>query len=242
VQVGSQARADRYTYLPQIGLCIAVAWSVAGLAAAGTARRWTCGAVSAVVIAVLMGCAWRQTTFWRDSETMWRHTLACTSGNDVAHYNLAGTLDRLGRTGEAIAEYREALDINQVNPDIPYNLAYALQRQGKQGQIDEAITYYERAVELDPNYVQVHNNLGALLRQKGQFDRAIMHYEQALRAEPGHFAAEFNLGNVLFQAGRFREAKFHYQQALELAPADHPRAREIPARIAECDALLPQNP
>ena len=96
VQVGTQAMADRYTYLPQIGLCIALAWGAAQAVASWPYRRWACGAGSALVLAVLMACAWRQTTFWRDSEALWKHTLDCTSRNSVAHDNLGFVLARQG--------------------------------------------------------------------------------------------------------------------------------------------------
>ena len=88
VQFGIQAVADRFTYLPQIGLCLAVAWAVADVCRLSTHRRWVGSVASALVLAALMGCTWRQTTFWYDSETMWSRTLACTSGNYLAHTNL----------------------------------------------------------------------------------------------------------------------------------------------------------
>ena len=130
VQVGTQSRADRYTYLPQIGLCIAVAWCLAELksrrvgqtflsaakdnakpgrqnvcptAASNAAdRRWTCAAVSALVLAALTALAWRQTSFWRNSETLWTHALECTSGNARAHNNLGNILfaQRTDRSGD----------------------------------------------------------------------------------------------------------------------------------------------
>jgi hypothetical protein len=92
IQVGDQATADRYTYLPQIGLYIAIAWTVAPWVAYSAVRRWTCGVVAAVILASLMVCAWRQTSHWRNSETLWRHTLQHTTGNVFAHNNLGTNL------------------------------------------------------------------------------------------------------------------------------------------------------
>ena len=88
VQVGVGAMADRFTYLPEIGLCIALAWGVTDVCRSSPHRRRVCGVTSALVLLVLMGCAWRQTSFWCDSETLWTHALACTSRNSVAHHNL----------------------------------------------------------------------------------------------------------------------------------------------------------
>ena len=133
VQLGSQAMADRFTYLPQIGLCIALAWAATDVCRSLSYRRWLCGIVSALVLAVLMGCAWRQTSFWHDSETLWTHTLACTSQNSVAHNNLGNAL--AGR-----------------------------------GQVDEAITHYQKALEIKPDYAEAHNNLGNALADCGQVD------------------------------------------------------------------------
>ena len=88
VQIGSHAKADRYTYVTQIGLCLALAWGTSQIAACWPCRRWACGVASVLVVSALMGCAWRQTLCWCDSEALWTQTLACTSRNSLAHYNL----------------------------------------------------------------------------------------------------------------------------------------------------------
>ena len=110
-QVGGQARADRYTYLPQIGLCLAIAWGVAELCRSRVYLRRPCGVMAALVLAVLMACAWRQTCFWHDSEALWIHTLACTSPNSLARNNLGSHLADCGRLEAAMAQYRQALKI-----------------------------------------------------------------------------------------------------------------------------------
>ena len=99
VQVGNQAAlADRFTYLPQIGLCIALVWTAADACRSWPYRRWVYSVTSALVLVVLMGCAWRQTSYWHDSETLWNHTLACTSRNNVAHDNLGRIMADRGRS------------------------------------------------------------------------------------------------------------------------------------------------
>ena len=110
VQIGDQAMADRYTYLPQIGLALALAWGLRQLA------RWrpSCAlrdVVAALVILILAVCAWRQTGYWHDSETLWNRALSCTTGNACAHYNLGVTLMERGQKEEAIAHFQEVVTI-----------------------------------------------------------------------------------------------------------------------------------
>ena len=112
VQLGAAAMADRFTYLPQIGLCVALAWGLADVCRFWPYRHLVCGVVSALVLAVLMGCAWRQTSFWRDSETLWTHTLSCTSQNALAYCKFGVTLIDKGQTEKGIEEYQKALAIN----------------------------------------------------------------------------------------------------------------------------------
>ena len=122
VQVGFQAMADRYTYLPQIGLSIALAWGVADVSRSWPCRRWVCGIGSALVVASLMACAWLQTSYWRDSETLWTHAVACTSQNAKAHTYLGMALGDLKRLDEAIAHFRQALEIKPDDADARSHL------------------------------------------------------------------------------------------------------------------------
>ena len=131
VQVGSQAMADRYTYLPQIGLCMAVTWGVAQLAVSWRYRFRVCGAAAALAVLVLMGLAWRQTSYWRDSETLWTHTLACTARNFLAHYNLGVALAERGQVDAAIAHYQKALEIKPDYAEARNNLDLALRMRGQ---------------------------------------------------------------------------------------------------------------
>ena len=144
VQFGGQAEADRFTYLPQIGLAVALVWT-----AADACRAWPrfrpIGAVAATcAVMILAVAAWRQTSYWRDSETLWTRTLACTSRNAVAHNNLGIALADRGRIDEAIEQYRKALDINPDYVEAHNNLGIALASCGR---IDEAIEHYRKALE-----------------------------------------------------------------------------------------------
>ncbi len=249
MQAGAQAMADRYTYLPQIGLCIALVWAVADVCRSWPYRRWLCGVTSALVLAVLMGCAWRQTSFWRDSETLWTHTIACTSPNCVAQNNLGLVLVRKDRAAEGMAHYRQALAINADYTEARNNLANALAGQGR---FDEALAHYFKSLEIQPNsaearynlgnllarcerydeavvqyrralaihdYAEAHNNLGSLLSRLGRFDEALAEYRKALEIKPDDAEAHVNLGNALVGRGQTDEALTHYRQALDIKPA-----------------------
>ena len=130
VQVGFQAMADRYTYLPQIGLCIALAWGVADVSRSWSYRRWVCGVGSALVVASLMACAWLQTSYWRNSETLWTHAVDCNSQNAKAHTYLGMALGDLGQFEEAIAHFRKALEIKPDEAEAREHLESIQASQG----------------------------------------------------------------------------------------------------------------
>ncbi len=129
---------------------IALAWGAADVCRSSPYRRWLCGVGSALVLAVLMGCAWRQTSFWCDSETLWTHALACTSQNDTAHDNLAVVLAAQGRLDEAMIHCQERVEISPDNAEAHFNLALALARRDR---FDEAIVQYRKGLETRPGDV-----------------------------------------------------------------------------------------
>ncbi|MGA2621659.1 MAG: tetratricopeptide repeat protein [Thermoguttaceae bacterium] len=221
VQVGDQAMADRYTYLTQIGLYMAFAWGAADMAGAGPYRRWPLAAVSALVLAGLIVCAWRQTRHWRDSETLWTHTLACTSQNPIAQNNLGNAFAGHGQLDKAVDHYRKALEIKPDYELAQYNLGNALCGRG---QFDEAIDHYRKAVAIKPDYVEARSNLGNALCSRGQLDEAIDHYRQALKIKPDAVEVNYNLGDALAGRGQVNEALGYYQKALDLATARNDRA------------------
>ncbi len=156
VQLGSHAMADRFTYLPHIGLYIALAWGVTDVCRSSTHYRWVCSVTCVLVLLVVMGCAWRQTSFWSDSETLWTHTLACTTRNRVAHCNLGNVLAGRGQIDSAIAHYQKALEIMPDFAEAHNNLAVAL---AGRGEVDSAIAHHQRALEIKPDFAEAHNNL-----------------------------------------------------------------------------------
>jgi protein O-mannosyl-transferase len=169
VQVGDQARADRYTYLPGIGLCLALAWGAAQLLHARPERRRLCGVASALALLVLAAIAWLQTSSWRDSTTLWVNTLACTTRNATAQYNLGVTLAQRGDTAAAIRCFENTLAIRPRSADAENDLGVLLAMSGR---LDEAMRHFRAAVRIRPDLADAHNNLRMAIQQQNRFHRA----------------------------------------------------------------------
>jgi tetratricopeptide (TPR) repeat protein len=211
VQAGGQAHADRYTYLPLIGIYAAVTWLVADW---HVRPAILCG-VATGVLAVLMVCAWKQTGYWRNGETLWIHAIACTKDNDMAHYCLGHDLFLKGKVDEAISQFRQSAEIRTDNADAHNGLGICLYQQGK---IDEAISEQEKALATQPHFAAAHNGLGLCLYHRGRVNEAIPQYQMALETDPDYAEAHNNLGNSFFQLGRMDEANAEYQKALRIKP------------------------
>ena len=194
LQVGSQARADRYTYLPQIGLYVLLTWAVADLCAGWRHRRMVLGGGATTILIALIFCARGQTSYWRNSESLWTHTLACTSGNAFACNNLGVTLLRQGKVDEAIPHFQKALQINPDDTEAHNGLGSALFQKGK---VDEAIPHFQKALQIKPDNAEACYNLGSALLQKGSVDEAIVQYQKALDIKPDYLEAQNNLAWVL---------------------------------------------
>ncbi len=216
VWVGTQAHADRYTYLPQIGLYIMLTWTAAEFVARWPERRRLVAGGAVVVLGALMVKARTQTGYWRDSETLWTHTLACTAENVIGHDHLGNAFIRKGELDEAMVHYRTAVQLDPNYAQAHYNLGGALL---KKEQVDAAIAEYETALQLDPAYVDAHNNLGNALLAKGRVNDAIAEYQSALKWKPDIAIGHVNLGNAFARSGRLNEASTEYREALRLDPA-----------------------
>jgi protein O-mannosyl-transferase len=193
VQVGWQGHADRYTYLPQIGLYIAVTWAMADLTTAWQHRRKILTAAALVVIGVLSWRAWVQTSLWRDSETLFRHALAVTPNNDVAENNLGIVFLRQGKLDDAISLLQAAVDLRPDNSPAHENLAKALLQKG---QVAEALIHYQKLLELQPDNMEVHNIVGTVLIQQGRIQEGIEEWQKVLAIQPDNGNAMSNLAWV----------------------------------------------
>jgi Tfp pilus assembly protein PilF len=217
VQAGEAARADRYTYLPHIGLYVAVTWLVGSWCSRERdhGRRILVGVVGCAVLVGAAFMAYRQTGYWKDSETLWRRAIACTDHNHVALYNLGTHRLNEGKLDQAISYYENTLEANPRHADAHINLGRALLQKGKP---EEAVAQYEKALEARPHFAEAHYNLGLVLAQEKRMSEAIQHYEKALEIKPAYFDAQNNLGSALLQSGKLDEAIDHYQSALRVDP------------------------
>jgi Tfp pilus assembly protein PilF len=215
IQVGEQAMADRYSYIPLIGPFLMISWGVPALAARWRTPRILLPLVTAATLSVLLFLAWGQARHWQDSLTLFTHTLSVTRNNSRIHNNLANVLVRQGKIEAAITHYKEALAIQPKYPEAHSNLGAALVSRGR---VEEGIGHYREALRLDPDLAEVHNNLGVALADQGKSEEALSHYLKAIELRPDYAEAHNNLGNILADRGKFAEAIARFQEALRRQP------------------------
>jgi len=215
VQVGSQAMADRYTYLPSVGVLMLTIWGAYELT-----RRWRHQAtvLSLAGTAAMILC-WaltrQQLGYWQDSETLFRHALKVTRNNYIACNNLGSALDQNGQSKEAVSQFQESIRLKPNYAVAHNNLAFVL---GKQGQTDGAIGEFQEVIRLKPNDADAHNNLGNVLGKQGRINEAISQFQEVLRLKPDDASAHYSLGAALDEKGQIDAAISQYQAALRLKP------------------------
>lgn len=215
IQVGEQAHADRYMYLPQIGLYILVTWFVADTVFSWRHRRILLGTAMASSIALLMLPAWKQTSYWRDGRTLWTHALAVDPQNDTAHISLCDLDLRENHLDDAVFHARTALEIRPDSADAHSRLGVALSATG---QHEEASIHFQKALETHQIRPRVHYNIATLLLNSGHLDEAIAEFNKELQIQPEFVEAHNNLGSALTSKGELDGALAHFQKALELDP------------------------
>lgn len=221
VQVGEQALADRYTYLPQIGIVLAITWTAAD-ATAGIRQLKRFVAFTAVAVTVILAwCAFHQTRYWRDSESLWLHTLAVKENNALAHNNLADVWSRSGRVDDAIRQYQAALKVMPESPVARNNLGSHFLKQGK---VAEAIEEFRRVLSRDPQSIRARFSLADALMRSGRAAEAVAEYEKALAIKPDLARGHLALGHALMRAGRLADAIAQFKIAVQLEPG-HAHAR-----------------
>jgi tetratricopeptide (TPR) repeat protein len=236
IQVGGQARADRYTYVPMIGIAIALAWGGADLL-----RRWPRAQIALAAAAVLacVPVTWAQVAYWRNSETLFRRALAETSGNDVAEHNLGNYLmDVPGRLPEAITHLQASVRIQPESAKAHTDLANALARMP--GRLPEALAEYREALRLAPDSPISHTSLGNTLATMGRLPEALAEYQTALRHAPDSAIPHNNLANTLARMGRVPEAIAEYETALRLDPNSAEAHNNLGMVLANLPGRLPE--
>lgn len=215
MQAGSQARADRYTYLPQIGLYLMLTWGVVELVARCPWHRLLLRTFAALAIVTMLLMSRAQTAHWRNSISLWTHSLDCTPGSFLAHYHLGRALVGEGRMADGIGHFEQALQFEPNLAEVHVELGIALAQTGN---LPKASQCFAKAVELKPDYPEAYNNLGLALASQGRLPEAIPYYERSLRLKPDNAEGHANLGNALAAQGQLSQAIQHYEQALQLKP------------------------
>jgi tetratricopeptide (TPR) repeat protein len=217
VQVGIQSMADRYMYLPLIGLSVVLVWGAGMLLERSQKLLPPLSLVGAFVLIGCIAVTRFQVGIWKNTETLFRRAVTVTKSNYLAYNNLGYYLSKNGRMPEAMENYRASLKINPNYEDANNNLGKALADQRKYA---EAIELYRTALRTAPNNVEVHNNLANALSESGNLDEALAHYRFVLDKNPKHVNALNGIGSVLAMKGQLDEGMTYFNQVLQLSPDD----------------------
>lgn len=215
VQVGSQSMADRYTYIPLIGLFIMIAWGIPNILRQWRYKRPVLFLSAGLVLLFLMICTGLQVRHWENSISLFRHAVNVTEGNSTAINNLGNALARKGFLDEAILQYKEAIDLQPNNPYTYTNMGKVLMLQGK---VKDAVISYSKALQLEPQHMKAHFNIGVAYSEIGYNSEAILHYTEAIKINPDFVAAYNNLGILYAKQEDFDEAVKYFKKALAIFP------------------------
>ena len=210
-----QKIADRYTYLPLVGLFIAMVWGIEDIMRNLTHRRSVLAATAGVLISALAIISWVQTGYWKNSFSILKHDLALNPGNYFAMNSLGNILAEQGDLRAAVSYYSQALEIKPDYAKVHTNLGVALR---KLGESDQAMAHYSEALRVNPGDWKAYYNLGNLLAGKGDIEAAIVNYSEALKLKPDHAKTHNNLGTALIRGGGVDEAISHFREAARINP------------------------
>ena len=248
VQVGDQAMADRYTYIPLIGLFILIAWGVPDLLKKWNYRKIFLGLSAVVILSALTVSTLSQASHWKNGITLFENAVKVTEDNYKAQNNLGTALGPVD-LDKAIYHYKESLKIKPNYVRALSNLGIALYNRGDydeavlyfnklldikpkktdtrinlanvlfiQEKFDEAVSHYNEIIKTDSENADVHSNLAYVLSTQGKLDEAVLHYKEAIRIKPKHDKAHYNLGNILLKQGNVKEAAIHFIEAIRIRP------------------------
>ncbi len=229
VQVGSQAMADRYAYLPLIGLSIMLAWSIPERLLESRSAHTGLAACGILILAAMTAKTWDQVRYWRDGEALFRHALAVTEDNAIAHSGLGDALWRQGRADEAIEHLRAALAIAPDLGEAHNNLGVALCEQGA---MDEGLDHLKAATRLRPENPRWACNLANALVEQGKADEAARFYRRVLEIDADCYQAHNGLGSILLEAADYERAAGHFAKAIELDPKSAEAHANLGAALA----------
>jgi predicted Zn-dependent protease len=230
VQIGTHAIADRYTYVPSIGIFIMVAWGAAELLAKWPHRKAGLGITAGVVLAVLLVCTRVQLKYWQNSFILYERSLAVTENNFIMHNLFGNKLFEKGRFDEAVMHFDEVLRISPQNMKARYNKGRVFLEQGK---FDEAVGVFGELLRIEPNWPEVQNYLGLAYARKGQLEQAIKHFAAALQLRPDWYQTYNDLGLAYSLLGKHELAIQNYKKALRLKPDYHAALNNLKMALEE---------
>jgi tetratricopeptide (TPR) repeat protein len=231
IQVGPQAMADRFTYIPLIGLFIICVWGFYEITTLLSIKK-TFLAISAILVILFYSTlTWKQISYWKDPLTLFTHTLSVTENNYVAHTILGTSFSEQGEIKKAADHFLTALEIapGYKSAHVGYGITLA-----KMQRMQEAESHFREALNIDPHSATVHFNLGLALYKRQIIDEAAYHFTQVLQQHPDHPKAHFYLANILAEQGKMTEAISHYKIALSILPDDH----RIQKNLKRAEAIL----
>ena len=228
------AMADRWAYVPLIGLFIAIVWGIAELADGRPFCKKSIPIFAILIMGFLGATTWVQLGYWKNSIELFRHALEITADNAVAHNNLGNAILHSGKSDQAYEHYAQAIRIIPDFAEAHYNIARILTDQSK---IDAALSHYGSAIKSNPRFEKAYYNRGILLAQKGDDSAAILDFSMALRIDPDYAEAHNNLGVVLIRQGRIKEAASHFLKAVQLKSSYSEASQNLQKALNEMKSI-----
>jgi tetratricopeptide (TPR) repeat protein len=215
VQIGNQMMADRYTYLPSIGIFIMVAWGAAELVARWRYRETMLGICAGIVLTALSICTLLQVRYWRNGSTLYERAILVTENNYIMHCNYGTSLSEEGLDDEALKHLGVALQINPRYYYVHYGIGTVLLKQEK---FAEAIECFNKAIRFKPDYHKAYSDLGVALSRQGKTDQAIENWKRALSLKPDYYPASYNIGAAMIEQGRYEDSINYFNAAVKAKP------------------------
>jgi tetratricopeptide (TPR) repeat protein len=213
IQVGAFAMADRYTYIPSVGIAIMMAWGIPFLYKDEKYRRKILFPASLIILGILSIMTWKQCGYWKNDKTLWYHALNVTKNNELAHYHIGTQLAETGKKEESLYHFNEAI---RISP----NYAEAFNNRGNvyadMGEYQKAIGDYTKAILIKADYAEAYNNRGNVYNDAGKYQEALKDFKEAIRLKPAQWSAYNNRGNVFFKIGQYQQAIEDYDKVISL--------------------------
>ncbi len=215
VQVGSQAMADRYTYVPSLGIAFMLAWGIPSIIRGESLKKYVLPPVAFILLSLLILLTWQQCHYWKNSVTVFTHSLSVTKNNALANNQLGLAFYEQGRDSQALYHFDKTISL-QPDQDSPYNNRGAIYL--KYGRTEQALHDFNKTLAVNPHYVKAYNNRANLYIQKGQHQLAMEDFNEAIRLKPDYVLAYFNRGLLLARLGDYRKAIHDFDSVTMLNP------------------------